>query len=200
MNLVDYMMRGNTFTYVSIVLFVLNLIFLLFIITFRKIEWLNNNIVQVSWCLDVGIMFYYIVVGVMSCINKKNVNNNGNRNNTNNNINCCHLLIFFFLLFLLLAAFYASILSFYAIYYSFKGETFFYYYCYDLLENFRKLFIGYYSIKSNFEYELAYYYFKIYLKKGNSGIFILALLMRMIMFIWNITTIFNILYFSKLMG
>ena len=56
---------------------------------------------------------------------------------------------------------------------------------------------------SPFEYEHAqklYYYYKIYLKKGKTGIFILSLILRIIMFIWVVTTIANILYFSNLIG
>ena len=62
-----------------------------------------------------------------------------------------------------------------------------------------ELYYEYDPIPVDYSY-IYYYYFKIFLSKGSIGILILALLMRLIMFIWVITAIAKFLIFSNLIG
>ena len=128
--------RRIEFRIFSVVLFILNIIFILLFYTFNKIEWLNNSIVLSCWCVDGAIMFYYVLGIISFCCDKKKGNDNPTSNQSIKKVKCscsyiCDLIILLFILFILIIEFYACILSFYAVYYSFKGYTFFYYYCYD---------------------------------------------------------------------
>ena len=202
------MMRGKNYFIFSLILSMLNLAVIFTFFTFNKVKWLNNNITLDTWIFDVGIMTYYVVYClILCCSGKKNYCTDNNNKNTDCWSAFKNLIIKGFILFILLGSFYTNILSFYAVYYSFKGHTFFYYYCYDAESICSKLFKygdeDWQDNYSPFEYEQAqklYYYYKIYLKKGKTGIFILSLILRIIMFIWVVTTIANILYFSNLIG
>ena len=106
--------------------------------------------------------------------------------------------------------FFACILSFYGIYYSYKGNTFFYYYCYDILPTCQELFSFqnkngiqhldlYYNGMKN-ELKSQYFYFKIYLNNGHKGFFYIGMIVRAIVLIWNITTIANYLIYINICG
>ena len=197
------MMNGKKFYFCSVVISILNIVFIFIAFTFNKIGWLNNNITFDTWIFDVGIMTYYVIMlAFVYCCDKNN------KNSGNNAKGCCsslrNFIIYILVIIILLGAFYTNILSFFAVYYSYKGKTFIYYYCYDTLLNCQKLFqfelyYEYDPIPVDYSY-IYYYYFKIFLSKGSIGILILALLMRLIMFIWVFTAIAKLLIFSNLIG
>ena len=196
--------RRNEFRIFSVVLFIFNIVYILIFSTFNKIEWLNNNITLTCWCLDAGIMFYYVIGLIFYFCDKKK--RNGNPTSSQNAIKAkcscsyiCYLLKMLFILFILCGEFYTCILSFYAVYYSFKGNTFFYYYCYDKPLICEELFRGLNIDNTHLYYEDKYYfYYKIFLNKGSTGIFALSIIIRLIMLIWNVIAIANIIILSGL--
>ena len=56
------MMNGKKFYFCSVVISILNIVFIFIAFTFNKIGWLNNNITFDTWIFDVGIMTYYVIM------------------------------------------------------------------------------------------------------------------------------------------
>ena len=74
------MMNGKKFYFCSVVISILNIVFIFIAFTFNKIGWLNNNIALDSWFLDVGIMTYYVIMFIfVYCCDKNNKNSGNNK-------------------------------------------------------------------------------------------------------------------------
>ena len=72
------MMNGKKFYFCSVIISILNIVFIFIAFTFNKIGWLNNNIALDSWFLDVGIMTYYVIMFIFVYCCDKNNKNSGN--------------------------------------------------------------------------------------------------------------------------
>ena len=110
----------------------------------------------------------------------------------------------------LIVEFFSCILSFYSIYYSMKGKTFFYYHCIGDIFHCEDIFsyrddngIHPYNLNKdqaiNGE-EIYYFYFKIYLKKGEKTFVYLGMIIRVIVLVYNIVTIANYLIYLNICG
>ena len=190
-------MHSTLFYVFSVIIFIINLIFCILIVN-NILEWMKNNLVETCWCWDLAIMLLYLIL-----FYPKKCNCKENNENQKDRIKVVALIIAFIFC---LVEIYTCTLSFYAIYYSFKGKTYFYYFCFDTEEACECLFSPYENdncyidkVKDrNINTAYYYYYYKIFLNNGSSGIFIFSIIMRIIMFIWNLAFIVNILLFPQL--
>ena len=189
--------KEKKYVFFSLIILFLDIIYIIFAY-FLKMDWIYNNIVLFSFFFDLINLFFYLLKCNECC----------------NDGDCYRIIAYFFCLFILLflaVEFFSCILSFYSIYYSYKGNTFFYYYCYDDIYNCQQIF----SIKNAnneiFHYDLLndivisdtekyYFYFKIYLEKGDKTFFFLGLALRAIILLWNIITIANFAIYLNICG
>ena len=189
-------MHSTLFYVFSVIIFIINLIFCILIVN-NILEWMKNNLIETCWCWDLAIMLLYLIL-----FYPKKRNCKENNENQKDRIKVVALIIAFIFC---LVEIYTCTLSFYAIYYSFKGKTYFYYFCFDTEEACECLFSLYENnncyiddVKDRNINTAYYYYYKIFLNNGSSGIFIFSIIMRIIMFIWNLAFIVNILLFPQL--
>ena len=194
--------KGAKYTLFSFIYDIFNIVFIIVVFGFNKIDWLNNNISFSIWMFDVFITAFNIIVLVISLIESKK--KDANRNEDKNVSACCccycqccnkicgYMKLYFFL-FGFLFCFYISILSFYVVYYSYYGKTYFHFCCEGASENCGKLF-------RTEEEHISYSYYTIFLTKGKLGVFIFAFVLRIITFIWLSMAIIVMLFFANLSG
>lgn len=142
---------GKKFIIITIIFFVIEFILFGVVFIFSKPNWAQNNIFGSCMAFDLGTDIISLIFGIP--LYKKG------------NFNYCTILFLLILLFFYTGNLYTIILSFYALYHSYKGKTFFYYFCYqtDILCD------GLFEIKSSDilnsydEIEFNYVYYKIFI-------------------------------------
>ena len=179
---------GKKFIIITIIFFIVEFILFMVVFIFGKPNWAQNNIIGSCMAFDLGSCIISLIFGFPLY--------------KTGNFNYCSILLLVILLFFYTGNLYTIILSFYALYHSYKGKTFFYYFCYktDILCD------GLFQINSSDiinsyrEIEFDYVYYKIFICPTKNSILIFLIITRVIVLIWNLYRLGSCIFYISNSG
>ncbi len=175
------------FIIITIIFFVIEFILFVVIIIYGKPNWAQNNIFGSCMAFNLGTCFFSFFLG-FPMYKASDF--------------CVSTVFLTILLITYIGNLYTIILSFYALYHSYKGKTFFYYFCYqtDILCD--GLFEGNFSeiIDLYKEKEFNYVYYKIFICPTKKSLYTFILITRIIILIWHLYRFGSCIFFIRNSG
>ena len=179
---------GAKFLFFNVVFFIIEFILFIVVIIYGKPNWAQNFLIASCMAFDLGTFVFSFIFGVPLCDPGK--------------FNCCSIIVLTILLFFYIGNLITIILSFYAIYYSYEGKTFFYYFCYqtDILCD------GLFEVNSSdiinpfSESQFNYVYYQIFLSPNNNSFLIFLMIIRVLVLVWNLSRLGCIIFYINISG